>query len=63
MKPTAQLKGDLDNLIILWKYYFPKRVPVVLKVAGCFHYDIGGASDDGYGAAIHIGQYLHFRYE
>ena len=28
----------------------------------CVHYGIGDASGDGYGAAVHIGRDLHFRY-
>ena len=62
VKPASRLQDDLDALDFLLEGPISKRVSVRVKNSGFVHYGIGDASGNGYGAAIHIGGDLHFRY-
>ena len=52
----------MDALDFLLEGTIPKRGSVRVRNSGFVHYGLGDASGNGYGAAIHIGSNLHFRY-
>ena len=59
---TARLQSDLESLLLLLEGTELTRIPCRLQKLGWICYRIGDASGDGFGAAIHVGNHLKFRY-
>ena len=57
-----RLASDLQALDCLLMGNEPTRIPCRVKKTGWVAYGIGDASGDGFGAAIHLGDDLQFRY-
>ena len=60
--PASRLKDHLEALVFILEGSFAKRNPARLASTGFVHYGMGDASGNGYGAAIHEEDKLHFRY-
>lgn len=59
VKPSARLSNDIIVLGCLMEGLVPKRIPVKIGKSGYVAYGIG----DGFGAVVHIGNNLQFKYE
>ena len=57
-----RLASDLQALDCLLMGNEPTRIPCRVKKTGWVAYGIGDASGDGFGATIHLGDDLQFRY-
>ena len=60
--PVTRLTSDLQALECLLMGDEPTRIPCRVRKTGWVAYGIGDASGDGFGAAIHLEDGLHFRY-
>ena len=62
VKPVDRLKADIFPLQRLLEGHTPRQVLVRMTSTAWVGYGMGDASKKGYGAAVHLGSKLHFRY-
>ena len=62
VKPVDMLASDLFALKQILEGPIPRQVLVRMTSAVWVEYGMGDESMKGYGAAVHLGSILHFRY-
>ena len=63
VEPASRLKDDLFALKSMLEGDVIRRSPIRLSKSGWVSYGIGDTPGNGYGAAVHIGEKLHYMYE